>query len=427
LAVNLSGRSHTLAFAALRSRDCALYILTSSLVMMCDSVEHIVTYWVLFHTFRSPWLAGYAVISHWAPHLLFAVWTGALADRFNCRRLLIGSYLGYMGVSLAWAALLLSGTLELWQAVALLTAHGLISVVGSPASQLLVYEIAGSAHLQSAVRLSATGRQLGQLFGPAVGGLLMVVLGPGTGMLVNSALHLPGILWLRSVRYTGHPAGATIQARRAGFVVVEVVALLRQLAGNRAIVAMVLLVGASALFVGNAMQSQMPEYANDLGTDMHGIAYSTLQGASAGGAVLGGVLLEAGSFLSPSPATAIVAGGLWCLALIGFAATPHYGLALALLALAGVFRLTSQAMAQTLVQIMAPPRLRGRIIGVFNMSQLGLQVGAGFTVGILGGVIGARLALAASALAALAVCGSLLAFVLRRQPAAVPELVLHEA
>lgn len=53
------------------------------------------------------------------------------------------------------------------------------------------------------------------------------------------------------------------------------------------------------------------------------------------------------------------------------------------------------------------------------MSQLGLQVGAGFTVGIMGGVIGARLALAVSALLLFAVCLSLLAFVLQRQPAVV--------
>lgn len=419
MALHLSDRVHSPAFAALRNRDCAIYLLMTSVVMMCDSVEHIISYWVIFHTFHSPWLAGYAVLSHWAPHLVFAVWSGALADRMDCRRLLIVTQAGYMCVSLGWATLLLSGTLDLWQAVVLLTAHGLLSVVSTPASQLLIYEIAGREHLQSAVRLVATGRSVGLLFGPALGGLLIVAFGPGIGMLVNGAIYLPGILWLQSVRYSGHAAEEPVQVRRPGFIVGEVADLLRQLAGNRAIVAMIALVGVSALFVGNAMQSQMPEYASDLGTDTQGIAYSTLQGASAAGALLGGVLLEMGSLLPPHPVTAIVATGLWCLTLVAFAATPNYGLALGLLVLAGLLRLTTSSMAQTLVQLQAPPHLRGRILGVFNMSQLGLQVGAGFTVGIMGGVIGARLALAISALLLFAVCLSLLAFVFQRQPAVV--------
>jgi MFS family permease len=199
---------------------------------------------------------------------------------------------------------------------------------------------------------------------------------------------------------------------------------------------MVLVVGFSALFVGNAIQSQMPQYANDihmaaLGNDasapeIEGFSYSMLQGATAAGAVIGGLLLEAGGFLPPSPVTAIVAAALWCLTLVGFAATPNYGIALALLVMGGVFRLTTQSMAQTIVQLRAPAHLRGRILGVFNTSQQGLQVGAGITVGFLGGVVGARLSLALSALMLLAVCLGLLAYVLQRRAVVAAEPVPQE-
>ncbi|MBM2812803.1 MAG: hypothetical protein HW416_3562, partial [Chloroflexi bacterium] len=354
---------------------------------------------------------------------------GALADRVDCRRLLIATQAAFMCVSVAWATLLLSGGIELWQAVILLTCHGMISVVSSPASQLMIHEIAGPEQLQSAVRLSATGRQFGLLFGPALGGLYMLVFGSGFAMLVNGSLYIPGILWLRSVKkYSGHPASdKPIEARRLGFVWTEVADLLPQLAGNRAILAMVLVVGFSALFLGNAIQSQMPEYANDIAPDIEGFSYSMLQGSSAGGAVIGGILLEAGGFLPPNPVTAIVAAGLWCLALIAFAATPNYGVAIGLLVMAGVFRLTTQSMAQTIVQLRAPAHLRGRILGVFNMSQQGLQVGAGFTVGIMGGVVGARVSLAMSALLLFAVCLGLLMFVLQRRPVSIADAVPRDA
>jgi len=63
----------------------------------------------------------------------------------------------------------------------LLTVHGLAGVLWGPASQLLVHDIVGVAHLQSAVRLNATSRNLGILLGPAVGGGLMLLFGARSG------------------------------------------------------------------------------------------------------------------------------------------------------------------------------------------------------------------------------------------------------
>jgi hypothetical protein len=70
-----------------------------------------------------------------------------------------------------------------------------------------------------------------------------------------------------------------------------------------------------------------------------------------------------------------------------------------LLVLAGVFNIAFTSMAQALVQLLAPPRLRGRVVGLFNTSMLGLRAGSGVTVGVLGAVIGVELSLALSAAA----------------------------
>lgn len=56
--------------------------------MAGDNAEHATTYFVMWQTFHSPLLAGFAVISHWLPHLLFSIPFGGLADRFDCRRII---------------------------------------------------------------------------------------------------------------------------------------------------------------------------------------------------------------------------------------------------------------------------------------------------------------------------------------------------
>jgi MFS family permease len=405
-------RSGRVAFAALRHPPFRLYFITTLLSMMADNIEHVISYWVIFQVFHSPALAGFAVLSHWMPFLFFSVYFGALADRTDCRRIIQAAQIMYMAVSLVWGLLFLTDAVEIWHAMVLLVIHGMAGVLWGPASQLLIHDIVGSEHLQSAVRLSSTSRQLGVLLGPAVGGGLMIALGPALGLFVNVIIYVPLTIWLILTPFTGHRRSAGSAPRpRAG--ILQGLRLLRELSGNQIILSMIVLAGCASFFVGNAYYAQMPEYAHDLGTDEAGVNYSLLLGANAAGAVVGGILLEGKALLQPNPRTAMISAIVWCLAIAGFAAANDYMLALALLFLAGVLNLTFYSMAQTLVQLHAPPELRGRLIGLFNMSSMGLRAFSGVTVGVLGSLIGIHWSLALSATALLAVTSALLAFSLR--------------
>jgi uncharacterized protein involved in response to NO len=131
--------------------------------------------------------------------------------------------------------------------------------------------------------------------------------------------------------------------------------------------------------------------------------------ADAGGGLLAGVVLEGGGLLPPRPRTAIVLAMLWCAALAIFSLATNYPLALGFLFAAGFLELSFNAMAQTLVQIDAPPDKRGRVIGLFNMASLGLRAFSGISVGLAGRLIGVHWSLALSAIATLAIGGALLA------------------
>ncbi|MCZ6562629.1 MAG: MFS transporter [Deltaproteobacteria bacterium] len=405
-----SFREGTVAFAALRHRDFRGYFVTSMLSMMADNIEHVISYWVIFQLFHSRVLAGFAVISHWIPFLFLSMYSGALADRFDCRRLIQISQLGFMGVTLAWGVLFITGNLQVWHTVALLIVHGLAGTLWEPAGQLILHDLVGPEHLQSAVRLNATGRQLGILLGPAVGGGLMLILSPSAGLMVNALIYLPLIVWLQTVPYTGHSRTALegVKGRRLGWR--DAMRVLGGVSGNRVILSMVLLAGFSSLFVGNAFLAHMPEFAQDLGSDQAGFGYSALLVANGAGAVIGGLMLEGRGLLKARGRTAIVLAILWCLVIGGFATASTYPLALVLLLLAGIFNLAFYAMAQTLVQLLAPAHLRGRLIGLFSMSGLGFRTFSGVTVGMLGSLIGIHWSLGLSSAVLLAVTCALLGF-----------------
>jgi MFS family permease len=397
------------SFEALRHPGYRAFFLSLASAMMADSIEHVISYWVIFRKFHSPALGGFAIIAHWLPFLTLSVHAGALADRFDPRRIIQLGMLLFMSVSIAWGVLFITDTLQMWHACVLLLLHGLAGVLWSPASQLLLHDIVEPHQLQSAVRLNATSRQLGLLLGPAIGGIILVVLGPSKGILFNALLYLPTLLWLWRAPYGPRfRKGQAAPARPIrGFG--DVVSTIREVAAHRVIALMTLLAGAASFLVGNAYGAQMPGFAEDLGRGAADLSYSVLLGADAAGALFGGILLESRGLLRPDPRTALLLAMVWCCMLVGFACTSIYPLALLLLFIAGFVELSFNSMAQTLVQLHAPAQIRGRVIGVYSMSALGMRTFSGFSIGLLGSWLGIHWSLALSAAALFVVLG-LLAF-----------------
>jgi MFS family permease len=387
-----------------------MYFIATALAMLADNIEHVISYWVIFQKFHSPTLAGFAVISHWLPFLAFSVYSGALADRFDPRRIIQLGMLVFMGVSIAWGVLFLTGALQPWHARTLLIIHGCAGVLWGPASQLLLHEIVGPTELQSAVRLGATARYLGMLCGPAVGGALLLALGPAHAIFVNAIIYLPMLLWLWRAPYGPRfrKEGAAPRTAVRGFA--EVWATLRVIRENPTVLCMTLLAGGAAFFVGNAYQAQMPGFAQDLGHGDPGLSYSALLAADAFGALAAGFVLEIGGLLRPASRTALALGMGWCCALGAFALVQSYGLALVLLFFAGFLELSYNSMAQALVQLSAPAPIRGRVIGVFSMAANGMKTFSGVTVGLIGGIIGIHGSLSLSAAVLFVVLGGLMVF-----------------
>lgn len=389
-------------FAAMRHMKFRRFLGTYILAMMADNIEHVISYWVMYQKFHSPALGGFAVLSHWLPFLFFSIPMGGLADRIDPRRLIQVGMTLFICVSLAWGYLFATNSLQMWQAMVLLVMHGCAGVFWQTPSQLLLHAMVEPEDLQSAVRLNATARYLGVLVGPAVGGLMLVWLGPTKGIFLNACYFVPVILWLARVHYVREKAGHSAVKGLA-----DVTRTLAEIGKRPAIVAMTLLAAAASGFIGNSYQAQMPNFAVDLGHANPGAAYSTLLAADAAGALTAGLLLETLGGFRTTAITALLLAMGWCCALGGFALTTTYPLAIGLLFCAGFFELSFSSMAQTVVQVEAPADIRGRVLGVFAMASLGCRAFAGITVGLIGALFGVHLSLALAAAALFVVVSGL--------------------
>jgi MFS family permease len=384
--------------------------------MMADNIEHVITYWVLWQKFHSAALVGFEVFSHWVPFLFLSVYFGGLADRYDCRRVIQAGQVLFMIVSVSWGVLFLTDSLQMWVACLLLVLHGMAGAMWGPAEQMMLHDFVGPTEVPSAVRMNATFKSLGILFGPVVGSALLLGLGPVTGIFVNAAIYLPLTLFLFRTRFTGHLRDGRRARNRLG--IRDALRTLGAVRANHTLISMIILAGLGSFFVGASLQTAMPVFAGEVGARA-GTAYGVLLFATGAGGVIGGLVMEASGRVKPSVRATVVSTAIYGLSILGFALTRSYLAAVLLLLVAGLANMTAMSIGQTVVQLEAPAEDRGRVIGVYAMASAGLRFGSGLTVGMLGAVVGLHWSLGLSA-AALCV-GTLLAalYAYRGRPAAV--------
>jgi MFS family permease len=375
-------------FGVLRSWKTAPYLVGAGLAMMGDNIEHVITYLVLWNTFHSPVLVGFQLVSHWLPFLLFSVYAGSLAQRFDCRRIIqIAQYL-FMFVSLCWGILFLTGTLQLWQACVLLVLHGLAGTLWGPAEQMMLYDFAGREELPSAVRVNATFRSLGILFGPVVGSALLLTLGTTWGIFANILFYLPVVLFLARTKFTGHAREGLFSTGRVSMLQsFKVLGVVRH---HPRIMGMLILAALASVSIGAVLQTSMPVFIAVLtpaGADGE-LVYTALLFALGIGGVAGGFFLEASGWFRPTATTAVISSILFGAFAFVFAFTGSLAVALIALVLTGVAQITATATGQAIVQLEAPPAERGRVLGAYSMFGPGMQTFSGVTVGVLGTLVG---------------------------------------
>lgn len=383
-------------FGALRDRRTGPYIAGGALSMMADNIEHVLAYWVLWQTFHSPWLVGFQIVSHWLPYLLFSVAAGALAERFDPRRVIQVGQALFMAVSATWGILFLTGSLELWHACVLLVLHGIAGCLWMPAEQLLLYKFAGPKELPGAIRMNATFRSLAFLAGPVVGSALLLSIGPAAGMFVNILFYLPLTVFLWFVKLDRHDTekqqdGTTApRASEKRMTFFSAFGVLRTIRNDRQLLGMILLSALSAATIGAVIQNAMPEFAEGLGAGSAGLAYGVLLFANGAGGVIGGFLLEATGRVPTTARTAVIAATILGITTIVFATSSVYPIAVVALLIGGVARITADATEMSIVQLRAPDDQRGRVIGAYTMFGPGMMTFSGLTVAVLGSLFGLR-------------------------------------
>ena len=379
---SLTARFRLQTFSSLRHLDYRYLWVGTMLMSAGQWIQQITLGWLLYDLTGSSVLLGALNGLRALPFLVFSPIAGVAADRMDRRKLLLNTQSILLVTALGMGALVASGLLEIWHLFLFTLITGSAWSFNEPVRQTLVPNLVPKEELTNAIALHAAGFNLNKIIGPALGGLLIALFGAAGNFFVQGLAYAGVLITIYAMRVPPTP----VQARQS-----TVVANLKEgfaYVWSTPTVFALLLADLVPRIFALPYQALMPIFQKDvLRVGPEGLGM--LMAAPGVGAVLSTLLLAsiAHSFRRKG---LLVLGGLIMLGifLFLFSRTTSFPLALLMLVAVGGCQIVFMATTMTMVQMVIPDALRGRVMSLYMLDR-GLTPAGSLLAGVTAHFIGA--------------------------------------
>lgn len=378
------------AFPAFRHRNFRLFYLGHLLSLSGTWLQITALGWLVLELTDSEVWLGVVNAGTSLPILFLSLFAGVVADHLDKRTILIVAQLVAFLQATLLAVLTHIGAINIGLLVALALVLGVANAFEIPTRQSFFVELVGERHLTNAIALNSAAFNATRMVGPALAGVLIGGVGIAACFYGNAASYLFVLAGLFAIR---RPAPekiprtvSTLTNIREGFAWIWSEPAARIVVGFVAV--------ASILLFPFTML--LPVFARDIlavGPEGLGILYS----ATGAGALTGGLTITAIAERIPRGKLLLLSGGGMAAFVGAFALSTIFPLSLLFICLAGFCMILSTATANSLLQVLVPNRLRGRVMSVYVVMFLGMAPIGSLQAGFLASLYGARYTLAAGA------------------------------
>ena len=395
----LPGQSRSrlsLMLRAFKYRNYRLFFGGQCVSLVGTWMQSVALSWLVYRLTGSPLLLGIAGFASQAPSLLLAPFTGPAADRFDRRRLLILTQALSMLQAFSLALLVLLGSPQVWQIIALAAVLGVINAFDIPARQSFVVELVERREdLANAIALNSSMFNSARLLGPAIAGVCIAAFGEGVCFLANAFSYLGVIAALVSIRLPAEGRGAKGGRARGGFA-----EGLRYAFGFPPIKYVILLMAVGSL-LGMPYAVLMPAYVREI---LHGgpRMLGFIMGCSGVGALLGALRLAGRRHPAGLERGIPVFTGIFGLGLLAFSFSTSFALSAFLLGCASFGMISFMASGNTVIQTLVEDDKRGRVMALYSVAFMGMAPFGSLLAGWAASRIGVAHTMALSGLFVLA-------------------------
>lgn len=376
-------------FPALASRDFTIFWIGQFISLIGTWMQNVTQPYLAYRISNQPFYLGLIGFSSSLPALLFMLPGGVLVEHMDKRSVVIVMQAVMMVQAFILALLTLTGQITIWHIVVLSFVLGMANSVEITARQAMLIELAGKEALPNAIALQSTIFNAARVLGPALAGPLLVIFqgdGAGWAFFANGVSYLFVIASLFLVHPNkefssdlGPRTADPMQAFREGQ---------RYIRGT-ALIALLIFTAAVPGFTGFPAIQQVPAFARDIfhqAGDTEAIiaarnsAMITAQGV---GALIAAVTLAVFSMMKHKGRLLTAGEFVFAVALVGLSFTRTVEASLPLMLLIGWGTVTQLAMTNTLIQLLVPNHLRGRVISTYLWAQNGVAPFGSLLIGWL--------------------------------------------
>ncbi len=401
-------KTHLPAFA---SRDFRIFWVTQFISLIGTWMQTTVQAYLAYRITGQPIYLGLIGVASTLPALLFTLPGGVWVERLDKRKTVIAFQVVMMAQAFALAFLTLVGIVNIWHIIALAFVLGAANSVEITARQAMMIEIVGKEGLPNAIALNSTAFNVARVIGPALSAPLLLIFaddGEGWAFFANGVSYLVVILGLLAI----HPGAAHGGNGRPDHVgPASALAQFRE--GQRYIrrttlVGLIIVMAAvPGLFAFPVIQ-QVPAFARDVlaqpgdSDSIVAARNSAMVTAQGVGALLAALMLTLLSGLRRKGWLMTVGQFTFSIALLGIGLSRNLTLTLPILMLFGWGTVTSLATSNTVIQLVVPNELRGRVISTYLWALQGIAPFGSLLIGWVAQTLGAPAAALLAGLTCLA-------------------------
>ena len=341
---------------------------------------------------NSPLIVAFMVFLRLLPLILMGTVIGALAERFNRRRMLLGGLIVLSVVCAVLGLLALSGRITLWHVGVGALVNGTLFSADFSVRRMLLGEVAGLSRLGAAMGLDSATNNATRMAGPLIGGLVYQAIGLEGTYLVG--FLLTGLAALLIARLSGDTSTPPV---RGSSLLQDIVEGLRYIRTNRVVTSVLVTTVLMNLFAFPYL-GMIPVIGKDV-LNLSPSLIGVLAAADGCGAFFGALIV---AVFAPSTAFRrifFVGSTVVLLAVLVFSLSPMFGLSVSVLLIGGLGLAGFGTMQTTLIFVEVPSAVRGRVLGVLTVCIGTMPIGM-LAVGYLANWVGT-----ARAISLMSVCG----------------------
>lgn len=402
---------------ALRHRNFRLFWFGQLVSLIGTWMQTIAQAWLVLLLTHDPFWLGVLAAAQFLPVGILGLFGGIIADVLPKRRTLVGTQATQMVLAFALAALSYAGVVQVWQILFLAALLGVVNVIDMPTRQAFVIEMVGRDDVANAVGLNSAIFNMARIVGPAVGGILIGILGVTACFFINGLSFVAVIFGLLLIR-SSDLAPTELLARPTSLADVRsnLADGLRYVGRTPIVLLSVVVVGLVATF-GMNFNVLVPPLANSV-LDVGATGLGFMLAASGLGSMAAALFVAS----RRRPRVRVMLLGALSLGVLEIvvAAVRVYPVALLAMFGAGAGAIAMMVTANTSIQLAVPDALRGRVMSVYTTVFAGSTPFGGLFVGWVASTWGTPAGFALGGVACIATALAAAAWVARSGVAVPP-------